>query len=86
MLWVSDAWSSQNILLYSKAKDKPALLGALATKSDFLLTMDRVDFEGKTRKAVLRDEHQNSGRLVGGDGRPGKNIDLPRHAPTGSSP
>ncbi|MBK1880244.1 PIN domain-containing protein [Pelagicoccus mobilis] len=48
--WVSDAWSSDNILLYSKAKDKPVLLGALATKSDYLLTLDRVDFEGRLGK------------------------------------
>jgi hypothetical protein len=50
MQWVSDAWSSENILLYSKAKDKPVLLGALATRSDYLLTLDRVDFEGRLGK------------------------------------
>jgi len=48
--WVTDAWSSESILLYSKAKDKPVLLGALAAKSDFLLTLDRVDFQGRLGK------------------------------------
>lgn len=48
--WVNDAWSSESILLYSKAKDKPVLLGALAAKSDYLLILDRVDFEGRLGK------------------------------------
>ena len=48
--WVNDAWSSENILTYSKAKDKPVLLGALAAKSDCLLTLDRADFERRLGK------------------------------------
>lgn len=48
--WVKDAWSSEFIVMFPKAKDKPVLLGALAAKSDYLLTLDRVDFEGRLGK------------------------------------
>ena len=36
--------------MFPKAKDKPVLLGALAAKSDYLLTVDRVDFEARLGK------------------------------------
>jgi len=48
--WVIDAWSSEFIVMFPKAKDKPVLLGALAAKSDCLLTLDRLDFEGRLGK------------------------------------
>lgn len=48
--WVTDAWSSEFIVMFPKAKDKPVLLGALAANSDYLLTLDRVDFEGRLGK------------------------------------
>jgi len=48
--WVTDAWSSEYIVMFPKAKDKPVLLGALAAKSDYLLTLDQVDFEGRLGK------------------------------------
>jgi hypothetical protein len=33
-------------LLFPKAKDRPVVLAALASEADYLLTLDRHDFQG----------------------------------------
>ena len=45
--WCADTLSAKEVVVFPKAKDKPVLLGALALKPDFLLTLDREDFHGK---------------------------------------
>jgi predicted nucleic acid-binding protein len=45
--WCADTLSAKEVLVFPKAKDKPVLLGALALKPDFLLTLDREDFHEK---------------------------------------
>lgn len=44
--WIPDTWVSEYPLLFPKAKDRPVVLAALASKADNLLTLDRQDFLG----------------------------------------
>ena len=44
--WKADTWVSEYPLLFPKAKDRPVVLAALAAKADYLLTLDRHDFQG----------------------------------------
>ena len=46
VLWKPDTWVSDYPLLFPKAKDRPVVLAALAARADFLLTLDRHDFQG----------------------------------------
>lgn len=48
--WHSDIVTSEKVVVFPKAKDKPVLLSALACESDVLLTLDREDFHGKLGK------------------------------------
>lgn len=45
--WRTDAVTSDKIMIFPKAKDRPVILSALAANSDVLLTLDRADFHGK---------------------------------------
>ena len=42
--WHINALTSDDILVYDKAKDRPVLISALAVKPSVLLTLDRADF------------------------------------------
>jgi predicted nucleic acid-binding protein len=42
--WRLDVLTSNDIVIYDKAKDRPVLIGALAAKPSSLLTLDRADF------------------------------------------
>ncbi|MGB1127348.1 MAG: hypothetical protein ACPG3X_03125 [Opitutales bacterium] len=42
--WQLNALTSDDIILFEKAKDRPVLISALACKPDALLTLDRADF------------------------------------------
>lgn len=44
VIWNVDTVVSSKVVVFPKAKDKPVLLSALATKCDVLLTLDREDF------------------------------------------
>lgn len=44
--WLHDTWASQYPLVYSKSKDRPVVIAALASEVDYLLTLDRQDFHG----------------------------------------
>jgi len=44
--WEPDTWVSEYPLLFPKAKDRPVIMAALAAKADYLLTLDRQDFQG----------------------------------------
>jgi predicted nucleic acid-binding protein len=46
ILWKPDTWVSDYPLLFPKAKDRPVVLAALSARADFLLTLDRHDFQG----------------------------------------
>jgi len=48
--WVADTLTSDKIVIFPRAKDKPVLLSALATNCIALLTLDRTDFHGKLGK------------------------------------
>lgn len=45
MEWVPNALTSSKPLLLAASKDKPVLISALAAKCDWLLTLDKNDFE-----------------------------------------
>jgi predicted nucleic acid-binding protein len=45
--WKTDTVSSDKIVIFPKAKDRPVVLSALAENCDVLLTLDRADFHGK---------------------------------------
>ena len=42
--WRRDVLTSEDIVIYEKAKDRPVLISALSMKPDALLTLDRADF------------------------------------------
>lgn len=44
LTWVEDIVSSEKIVIFSKSKDRPVLLSALAAKAEIFLTLDRKDF------------------------------------------
>ncbi len=48
--WVPDTLTTDKIMLFPKAKDKPVLLSAIAFNCETLLTSDRTDFHGKLGK------------------------------------
>lgn len=45
--WRLNALTSDDIILFDKAKDRPVLISALASRPDALLTLDRADFHEK---------------------------------------
>lgn len=45
--WSGDTLTSQQVVVFPKAKDRPVLLSALATKCVALLTLDRTDFHDR---------------------------------------
>ena len=42
--WRLDALTSEDIIVFDKAKDRPVLISALSVKPSALLTLDRADF------------------------------------------
>ncbi|HKK19372.1 MAG TPA: PIN domain-containing protein [Opitutales bacterium] len=42
--WQLNALTTDDIIVFEKAKDRPVLISALACKPDALLTLDRADF------------------------------------------
>jgi predicted nucleic acid-binding protein len=45
--WQLNALTSDDIIVFEKAKDRPVLISALACKPDALLTLDRADFHDR---------------------------------------
>ncbi|MFT4902107.1 MAG: hypothetical protein ACI81V_001392 [Lentimonas sp.] len=45
--WRLNALTSEDIIVFDKAKDRPVLISALAEKPDALLTLDRADFHDR---------------------------------------
>jgi predicted nucleic acid-binding protein len=45
--WRADALSSEDIIIFDKAKDRPVLITALSVKPSALLTLDRTDFHDR---------------------------------------
>jgi hypothetical protein len=39
-------------LVFAKAKDRPVVITALATRAEWLLTLDEADFQGKLGREV----------------------------------
>jgi predicted nucleic acid-binding protein len=46
--------SFSKILVYPKLKDRPVIITALSTDSDYLLTLDKIDFKGLLGDKVYR--------------------------------
>ena len=61
--WHINALTSDDIVVYDKAKDRPVLISALSTKTDVLLTLDRADFHD--RLAVSFTESPSALRASG---------------------
>ncbi|PXA04610.1 hypothetical protein DDZ13_05405 [Coraliomargarita sinensis] len=45
--WQLNALTADDIIVFEKAKDRPVLISALASKPDALLTLDRADFHNR---------------------------------------
>lgn len=45
--WRTNALTSDYIVFFDKAKDRPVLISALACKPDALLTLDRAEFHDR---------------------------------------
>jgi predicted nucleic acid-binding protein len=45
--WRQNALTSDDIIIFDKAKDRPVLISALSVKPSALLTLDRADFHDK---------------------------------------
>ena len=45
--WRINALTSEDIIIFEKAKDRPVLISALSVKPSALLTLDRADFHDK---------------------------------------
>lgn len=63
--WIADTLTSDKIVLFPRAKDKPVLLSALAAKCTTLLTLDRTDFHGKLGKQFYGISIRTPGEWLG---------------------
>jgi predicted nucleic acid-binding protein len=45
--WIPNVLTSDDIVIYNKAKDRPVLISALSSKPSVLLTLDRADFHDR---------------------------------------
>jgi|WetSurMetagenome_2_1015567.scaffolds.fasta_scaffold628093_2 hypothetical protein len=62
--WKPDTWVSDYPLLFPKAKDRPVVLAVLAARADFLLTLDRHDFQGLLGNQVYNVSIRTPGDLL----------------------
>lgn len=62
--WVSDVVSSDKILVFTKSKDRPVITTALASEADFLLTLDRKDFQGQLGNRIYNMSIRTPGQWL----------------------
>ena len=59
-----DTLASDKILIFQKNKDKPVLFTALASESEYLLTLDRADFHKKVGSQVYHVKIRTPGEFL----------------------